>query len=195
MPKRDELTNDEKVAVHAAARADERREMKEAQEEGVVLNPAVDESVKAPVPHPEQDPVEVSPEKGLVPDSQIPVFTAGVYAPVSSQPLPNAQRDAEIIIQERHADESDDADIQEAQSVRFDSEASGPRDARDLAILLRRYPHWINFLDQLETLEKNEGVKKPTPWVANPVDLLADAAKFNFLFVGNNGNFLPNQTR
>lgn len=118
------------------------------------------------------------------------VFTPGVYAPISSKLLPNTHRDAQSLL----AEDVDGDGIPDRRSLRLDPDARGPRDARDLAVLLRQYPHWVNNLDQLEDLEKNEGkVVKPDSWVANPVDLLEEAKRYNMFFIGEDGNFLSKQ--
>lgn len=160
----------------------------------VLEEPVTIEAPVVPEDIVEQGVTDVDPEKGLVPNSQVPVFTPGVFAPVSSMALPNAQRDAQLVLA---AEQDVDGDgLPDKRSLRLDPDARGPRDARDLAILLRQYPHWVNTLDQLEQLEKTEGgVPKPDAWVANPIDLLAEAHKFNMFFIGTNGNFTdrPNQ--
>lgn len=164
-------------------------------EEEKVLNPTVDEN---PDPRPEfvknftdaeveQGPSDVAPEEGVV--GQTPVFTPGVYAPSTSQLLPNAQRDAELIVADQIA--NDPAfEVKEVESLRAPgNEGKGLRDARDLAKLLEAHPHWVNALAQLDELEREAGVKNPAGWVKNPVDLYEEAKRHNFYFIGDNGNF------
>lgn len=195
MAKKDELNTQEKNAVRAAVVENDREELKAAKEEDEVLNPAVDEN---PDPRPqfvkdlteeevEQGETDVAPEEGIT--GQAPVLTPGVLAPISSQLLPNAQRDAEIIIASR-LENDPDFEVKAVESFRADPNSTGARDAYDLAKLLEAHPEWINNLDQLDQLEKNEGVKNPAPWVKNPVDLLEEAKRHNMYFIGANGNFL-----
>jgi hypothetical protein len=199
MAKKDELNTLERNAVRAAALENEREEVKAAQEEGETLNPAVDEN---PDPRPafvkdmteeevEQGATDVAPEEGI--EGQAPVLTPGVYAAISSKLLPNAQRDAEILIAERLKKEGE-FEVQAQESFRADrgngETSTGARDAYDLAKLLEQYPGWVNGLDRLDDLERGVGVKNPAPWVKNPVDLLEEAKRHNMYFVGANGNFL-----
>lgn len=128
----------------------------------------------------EQLPVDVDPEEGIT--GQAPVLTPGVNAPISSQALPNAQRDATAMA-------ADNGVLATAEPVAPEPLVEGG-DAYALAKLLERRPHWINNLDQLDELMKAEGLE-PIAWAKNPVDLLEDAKRYNFYFVGNNGNFLP----
>lgn len=194
MAKKDELNKNETNALRAAVVENDRDEIKEAQAEGEVLNPAVDESLdRRPVEvknlseeELDQGETEVAPEEGL--EGQ-PVFTPGVYAPISSVLLPNAQRDAELLLAER-IEGTEEGEVRDAEGIRADETATGARDARDLAKLLEAHPEWINNLDQLEELEKDSGVKNPAPWVKNPVDLLEEAKRHNIYFIGANGNFL-----
>ena len=135
----------------------------------------------------DQGPTEPAPEEGMGDNVQVPVFTPGTLAPISSKLLPNAQRDAQLILADR-ADGKEDRKIEGKQSLRFDPNATGPRDARDLAILLRARPEFVNVLDQLEDYEKADGVRKPAGWVKNPVDLLEEAKRYNMFFVNEVGN-------
>ncbi len=198
MAKKDELNTLERGAVRAAVVENDREELKAAKEEGEVLNPTVDEN---PDPRPqfvkdltdeavEQGATEVAPEEGIT--GQAPVLTPGVMAPISSQLLPNAQRDAEIIIAARLENDPDfKVEAQESfRAERADGPSTGARDAYDLAKLLERYPGWVNGLDRLDDLERGVGVKNPAPWVKNPVDLLEEAKRHNMYFIGANGNFL-----
>lgn len=169
--------------------ADDKRE----KDEAAVLNPAIDEN---PDPRPlavktlteeevEQGSPEIAPEEGTL--GQAPVLTPGVIAPISSQMLPNVDRDARLLL----AENTSDVEVKTVESLRADPTSTGARDARDLAKLIEAHPGWVNNLDQLDELERSIGVENPAPWVRNPVDLLEEAKRYNVYFVGENGNFLP----
>lgn len=64
----------------------------------------------------------------------------------------------------------------EAPSPRL-GEGRGPK---ELAKLLQAYPWMINRLSDLDVAEREEGLE-PTPWCADPRDLLEEAKAFNTL--------------
>lgn len=128
---------------------------------------------------------DVNPEGGIV--EQVPSMTPGVYAPTFAGTLPNNQAEAGVLLAERL---EKDENVREPESVRATADATGLRDARDLAKLLETYPHLINHLSTLEDEEKALGIKNPVGWVKHPQDLLEEAKKYNFYFIGANGNII-----
>lgn len=112
-----------------------------------------------------------------------------VGGPISSTPIPNLSRDAELMRDENHPEVRKSRGTVEREPFRI-TEGTGPRTAEDLAFLIRSRPEWVNVLDQLDDLERAEGVKDPAPWVRNPVDLLEEAKRYNVVFIGGNGNIV-----
>jgi hypothetical protein len=164
---------------------------------GVAAEPAeLPEEIEAGLP------TEPAPEEGTL--GQAPVLTPSTFAPISSQPLPNAQRDATKIATDLGT--IGDAPVAGRSGVALDAEreaAAGrvgaamggdAEEAYRLAKLVEAHPEWVNELDKLDALQRAAGIKDPITFSRNPVDLLETAKRFNFYFIGANGNFLPEGT-
>lgn len=138
-----------------------------------IIEPAVEDQV----------PTDPSPpEDGRSMASRIPASIGGPVSPVA---LPNAHRDATALAIEQGV-------IPVARNVVVEDGDvdAGPRGAYELAKLIEAHPDWLNNLDQLDELERAAGLE-PRPWVTDPQLLLEEAIRYNFYFIGANGNQLP----